>query len=39
MFLLLLPGAICAAIGIGVVCAVEVVRHPFKRHSFRPFTR
>jgi hypothetical protein len=34
MFLLLLPGAICAAVGMGVVRAVEGIRRPFKNHSF-----
>jgi hypothetical protein len=28
MFLLLLPGAVCAAVGLGVVRAVEAVKFP-----------
>jgi hypothetical protein len=39
MFLLLLPGAICAAIGLGVVRTVEAAENSFGRHSFRSFIR
>lgn len=39
MFVLLLPGAICAAVGLGVVRTVEAVEKSFKRHSSRTFTR
>ena len=39
MFLLLLPGAICAAVGLGIVRTVEAVQSSFKQLALRTFTR
>jgi hypothetical protein len=39
MFIFLLPGAIVAAIGLGVVRAIEAIEHTAKRHSFKSLVK
>jgi ABC-type long-subunit fatty acid transport system fused permease/ATPase subunit len=39
MFILLMPAVIVAAIGLGVVRAVEAVEHAVKRHSLKSLVK